>query len=255
VVQKMDIYPMQYSKALLNTAPESERTLYLMAGQLANDLNILSKLLMYSTNEVKGGTELFVRVNTAVAMLQVKQLAGRLNEGWILIQTQFNPLFKIYEASLSSEALEKLREIKKYFNSANLVYKIRNQAAFHSDPTLAKNGFAFIPDSEPLVDFLSTYRGHCLYYTSELVAVMGLIQLEPTASSWQNALDKIVSEVTNIPVVMTDFILGYMTAFAEKFIAPHIGDITANKFTIEDGPPADSITVPFFSAPPQDRFK
>jgi hypothetical protein len=59
----MDIYPIQIPKALLDTAPENERMLHLMSGQLANELNILTKLTMIAFNRVSGH-EILNRANT-----------------------------------------------------------------------------------------------------------------------------------------------------------------------------------------------
>ena len=84
----MDIYPIHFSKALLNKVPEDERTFHLMAGQLANDLNILSKLIIIFSNPVSGH-EILRRANTTSAILLIKLLAGRLNEGWELMCRHF----------------------------------------------------------------------------------------------------------------------------------------------------------------------
>jgi len=48
------VYPITDSKAQLDAVPEDERIFYLMAGQLTNDLNWLSNLLMFSINPVDG---------------------------------------------------------------------------------------------------------------------------------------------------------------------------------------------------------
>jgi hypothetical protein len=236
----------------LDAAPEDERILHLMFGQLANDLNILTKILMYATNEFEDRTELSARANNAISILLIKQLAGRLNEGWNLIKKQFNPLYKKYEAELSDDSKQKLQELKNYFDRTNVVNKIRNQSAFHSDPLLAKEAYKLIPDNEVMVDFLSAYKGHSLYFSSELVSILGLIQLNPDAKTWQDAIDKIAKEVTGLTIVMTDFILGFMTVFAEKYISPHIGDIRDHKFSIDEGPSADTVSIPFFSSRPKD---
>lgn len=132
----MELYPVRYPKALLDAAPEDERTFHLMVGQLANDLNIMTKLLIYSMNPVSD--ELSTQASTAITMLMIKQLAGRLYEGWKTIKSQFSPLHKKYETGMSAEAKQCLDELKKYFGPNNLVNKIRNKSGFHSDPNLAK---------------------------------------------------------------------------------------------------------------------
>jgi hypothetical protein len=110
----MDIYPVQIPKVLLDAAPENERILHLMAGQLANELNILTKLTMIAFNPV-AGHEILTHANRATGMLMLKLSAGKLNEGWQFISQQFAPLYKKYEATLSDTAKQRLDELKKYF--------------------------------------------------------------------------------------------------------------------------------------------
>lgn len=244
----MELYPVQFSKALLDAVPEDERTFHLMAGQLANDLNILTKLLTFAMNPI-GGHEVLNRANTSIAMLMIKQLAGRLNEGWVMIRDQFSPLHKKYENDLSDTAKQSRDRLNKYFGRTNLVNLLRKKAGFHLDPELAKKGYECFPEGEIFVDFLSEYRGHCFYYSSEIVAVMGMTQLVPDVK-WQEAIDQIARETTSVTNWMTDFILGFMQAFMVKYVVHAIGDITVDKITIENGPPIDTVIIPFFPDPP-----
>ena len=245
----MELHPVQFTKALLDGVPEDERTLYLMAGQLANDLNILAKLLIYAMNPV-GGDAVLNHANTAIAMFMIKQLAGRLYEGWIMMRDHFSPLYKEkYRNDLSDKAKEGRQHLRRYFGPKNLINQIRNQSAFHSDPELAKKGYECFPQDGVFVDYLSEHRGHCFYYSSEIVAVMGLTQLVPGVT-WQEAIRKIANEITDVTNWMSDFILGFMTAFMEKYVVRTIDNIAAGKITIESGPPIDTIIIPFFAAPP-----
>lgn len=59
----------------MDAVPEDEHTFYLMAGQLANDLNWLSNLLMFSINPVDGPA-VRARVNRSSSMFLMRLLAG-----------------------------------------------------------------------------------------------------------------------------------------------------------------------------------
>jgi hypothetical protein len=54
--------------------------LHLMSGQLANELNILTKLTMIAFNRVSGH-EILNRANTATGMLMLKLTAGKSTKG------------------------------------------------------------------------------------------------------------------------------------------------------------------------------
>jgi hypothetical protein len=162
----MDIYPIRFSKALLNKVPEDERTFHLMAGQLANDLNILSKLIIMLLNHASE-QELLRRANTTSAILLIKLLAGRLNEGWELMCRQFFPskqsdgkrqsdhvsIYDRYVVDFDDYAKAQLDNIQRYFGKKNIVRTIRNRASFHADPTVLKKGYAEFTDDEILLIF------------------------------------------------------------------------------------------------------
>ena len=46
-----DVYKATLTKADLDKIPFDERAFYLMAGQLANDINIFGKLTIFSSNK------------------------------------------------------------------------------------------------------------------------------------------------------------------------------------------------------------
>jgi hypothetical protein len=95
----IEIYEIPFSKAQLDATPEDERIFYLMAGQLANDLNFLTKLLMFAINPVDG-PPVRARVNTSLAMFQVRLLAGRLHEGWKMMKGKlFRDIHRKYDQS------------------------------------------------------------------------------------------------------------------------------------------------------------
>jgi hypothetical protein len=62
-----------------------------------------------------------------------------------------------------------------------------------------------------------------------------------------------VCEIIEVAEWFGDVILAFMTAFTMKYIAPTLGDDEADKITINDGPPIDSVTIPFFCRPRADK--
>jgi hypothetical protein len=244
----MELHPVTFSKALLDSIPEDERTFHVMAGQLANDLNILTKLMHMAMNPV-AGHEVLTRANTTVAMLVIKLLAGRLNEGWELISRQFSPLYKRYESDLSDDAKQRLTKLKKYFGHKNLINTIRKQLAFHQDDKAVKRGYDALTNEEIFVDYYSPFRGHCLYYSSEIIAFLAMTKLVNPADpdDWKAAIGQIVDETIRISTWIGDFILEFMRVFMVRYVAKSIDTIEG--ITIDDGPPLDAVIIPFFCAP------
>ena len=182
-------------------------------------------------------------------MFMIKSLAGRLNEGWKLIE-KHSSLYKKYEADLSVEAKEQLALLKKYFGNTNLVNTLRKKVSFHSDLETIKKGYESFSKEAIFIDCLSEYRGHCLYNSSELIGIMGMTSLVD-GKDWASAIDKIAKEVVEVAGWMGEFILDFMKAFMTKYVSHTIQDIEKDKITIKNNPPMDSVIIPFFCSPPK----
>jgi hypothetical protein len=247
----IEIYEIPFSKAQLDTAPEDERIFYLMAGQLANDLNFLTKLLMFAINPVDG-PPVRARVNTSLAMFQVRLLAGRLHEGWKMMKGKpFRDIHRKYETELTAETRNNLAALRTYFGrNTNLIERIRNKIGFHSDVKLFTEGYKAFPPDESFVDYLAAARGHCLYSSSEIINVFAMTKLVPNVD-WRRALDQIAGETTSIAYQVTDVILDFMKIFMTRYIERALGDLEEGKVVVENAPYADEVIIPFFCNPPR----
>jgi hypothetical protein len=82
------VFRISLTKAHLDQIPHDERVFYLMAGQLSNDINILTKLLWFAFNQHMK-TEGVVK-EASLSQTVVKLLAGKLYEGHSLIRSLFS---------------------------------------------------------------------------------------------------------------------------------------------------------------------
>ena len=87
----VDIYQLRYTQADIMAAPEAERMFYLLATGLANDLLVLIRqyiiaVRQWEEDKVKRDG------SSAVAMLNLRLLAGRFHEGWKLIEERWKGL-------------------------------------------------------------------------------------------------------------------------------------------------------------------
>jgi hypothetical protein len=75
------LFRISLTKAHLDKIPHDERVFYLMAGQLSNDLNILSKLVWFAFNQHMATDGVVKEAALSQTLLLTKLLAGKLYEG------------------------------------------------------------------------------------------------------------------------------------------------------------------------------
>jgi hypothetical protein len=138
-----------------------------------------------------------------------------------------------------------LEELKKYFGKENIINKMRNKIAFHADMDTAREGYRAFSHDDMFIDYHSPFRGNCLYYSAEKIEGTAMLQLADSADP-QKAVNQIVDEINLISKLFGDFILDFMNVFLVRYVA-HTIDIA--QVTIADGPPLDTVTIPFFCTP------
>jgi hypothetical protein len=246
----IEIYPITFSKAQLDAVPEDERIFYLMAGQLANDLNWLTKLMMFSINPVDG-PPMRADVNRSLTMFLMRLLAGRLHEGWRMIRGKpFWDIYRRYEKELVIETEQNLRALKAYFGKAGCtVEKMRNKMGFHSDVELFKEGYKAFPPDEIFTDYCAEAQGHDYYSAADMVNIFAMTILLPKVD-WRTAYRQMVDEILTVCKQLTDVIRDMMDVFRARYIGATLGNLEKDKVVIENAPNADEVTIPFFSNPP-----
>lgn len=111
-----EVYPLRFTRAHFDRVPEQEALVYLMLGQLANDINILQKLLIFAIDAFGEGSEPERHAAVAQAMLTERMLAGRLYEARQFVQTaDCSRTMKSYEADLTEE----WRDARKKLNTSS----------------------------------------------------------------------------------------------------------------------------------------
>ena len=245
---KLDMWSLTLSKRDLEAAPEDERLFHLMAGQLANELNILTKTILIAHNGVVGH-EVQMRAHLAQTLYFVRVLAARLHQGWELIQKAYHPLHPHYNAGLTDKGRDALKAIKKHFGQTNIVSVVRNKMAAHADPETFRKAFAALPVDADLVDYFGEDRGHCLYFSAEFLTLVAMIELTG-APDWQTALDKALNETIALAGTMGDFVLEAMAVFVNR----NLRHLSFEPFQVEAGPPIDKAQLPFFAARPTDGW-
>jgi hypothetical protein len=88
---------IRLTKGQLDKIPRNERVFYFMAGQLANEINILTKLVWFGMNQERAAAK-GVPQEAALSqtLLLIKILAGKLYEGHALTGKAFSAT-KLYQ--------------------------------------------------------------------------------------------------------------------------------------------------------------
>jgi hypothetical protein len=130
----MKIYTLRFPKQALMEMPNAEREFFLLAGHFFNELMILGKLMIMVQDIPR--QKIPSRVGTVQALFVNKLLAGKLYEGWNLIQRRYykRSLSKKYDQLLDEKGRQAIYKLKSYFS--NQIVFIRYGDRSHSTTIL-----------------------------------------------------------------------------------------------------------------------
>jgi hypothetical protein len=244
------------TKAQLDQIPADERLFYFMAGQLHNDINILTKLLTAAINEVKLVGKEPPKRSAAIAqvLLLLKLTAGRLYEGHKMISETFSAkgFLKKYKAEMSSDTFVSLDTLNKYFGGKSAIQRIRTKFAFHLDAESIAATYANAPPEFTSVEYLSErYAGHNLFHTSETLSLIALVG--DGLENWQDTIDQIVGDITVTCGTVRTFLMGFIGIVFDKHLGLTMEHLEAASITITDDPSIDDVRLPFFCLPPRSK--
>jgi hypothetical protein len=249
------VFRISLTKADLDKIPHDERVFYLMAGQLSNDINILTKLLWFAFNQHMKTEEVVKEASLSQTLLVVKLLAGKLYEGHSLIRSLFSAkkLYQKYKDHLNDAGRDSLQKINKYFaNANNIIKRIRNEFAFHFDVRELDGIYDQLPSNGELPEYWGTeYAGYNLFYGSEIITVIAMMKV--TGESDQTkALQKIFAETTGVSVWFGQFVQNYSSLLLGIFLAMTQEDVErAPRIAFTNEPEIDQVPLPFFCLPPK----
>ena len=128
----LKIVRVPLSKDLLRAMPEEERALLFLLGYAANQVTMVSKLMIFATNKTAPDA-VEQLVTGAQTQMLVRMTIGIISETWEMLRSHFlsRPLAKEYVPRLSPAGQEVLDELKKHFGGSNLLSRLRNSFSFH----------------------------------------------------------------------------------------------------------------------------
>ena len=239
----MKLLKMNIPKSKLETIPEIEQVFFIQLMQFLNELNILQKCVIVSSNELGSLTTIEKRGQISQAHFFIRTLVGKLYEAWEMINKNFinTQLYEEYENHLSQKGKESLSELIERFNDKNnIISLIRNKFAFHYDKEKIKKEIDKMPQEELLEMYISEHRGNCLYSLSDIIVNWAILNSIDSSNS-QQAMEILIGEIAiKVSGWFQEFGGDCVRIIVEKL------ELDYTEVEIPEPPLLDDIKLPYF---------
>jgi hypothetical protein len=244
-------------RAAFDALPENERVFLVLAGQLANELNALTQLGLWSrigtdpvpwTTDTPDQVARFARFSQAFYLLRLVIL--RLWKGWQTLRVAFfcSGVFRTYEPLLHSTASDALATLTKIFGGSTPLITVRNEFSGHSDPGAIRAVLSELAADDQLDVFIAAYStySNCFSPLSERVTEAALLRRLPGFETPQAAVAELLDQTNKATQAFQAFLWGCITIALER----HRGRWRGEEMILTDVPKLLDIQVPFFSLDP-----
>jgi len=179
----IDVLKIRVSKAQLQAMPLNERALFILLGYAANQLNLFSKLVLFSTNKTPDN-EVERTLSGAQTQMLLRMVVGVLHEAWAKIVTNRflkSPLAKDYLPRLDQGGRDALDALNTLFGGSNLLSTIRNDYAFHHPYDADIEAACELAASDVVSDgewnwYFSKSNFNSFYFMSEFIILHGILK-------------------------------------------------------------------------------
>lgn len=239
----MKLLKVEIPKSILDTIPEKEVVFFVQCGSMLNDISMLQKLSIFSMNFDKPtDTERTAQILQTMGLLRLQ--AGKLKEGWELLQNHFfkAKVCRQYDPLFDEKEQKALKSLKTYFGKTNIIFQIRNEFAFHypSKDTVME-ALKAVPDSAVFEVFLSEHFGNCVFSMSNALVTSSILRLTKCSDD-QKAMNKWVREIPQVSRCFGEFLDGCLRVFAQR----HSAGFKSSEVEIPEPPDVNEVTLPYF---------
>jgi len=247
-----ELHYIMIEKSALEALPKQELSILLGGGKLLNEINIGTKYLTFCINAVDAAEDgLANAVALTVTSFFLRVLAGHVFEAYKYFRKviRVNELRKSKSNLLDAAFFADVETVQKYFGQTNIVSQMRNKFSFHTDADLLRKSFEGVPAGYTYDVLLGKeYQGHSIFYGSEMIIVDGIQHLKP-AQDWKAAIDLAFVDTIHIANIVSRVFQRIIGFIMTEHLKITMND--AETVTVTDGPPIDTVRVPFFCQPPQ----
>lgn len=211
-MEAVRIQKVKLPLAVLRSLPKERASAFLRVGLFINELNWLVRLLLIA-RVPNDADEAERRATLSLALLTIKLLAGKIHEGWVKLQSEFNTLV---DKSLTEEGKSAVEELGKRLTKGSMIHKIRNGFAFHYSAQLSIDDLEALPlGEEEMVAYMSQNHGHNLIFVSELAAINRLATITEEANPGK-AFGLVMQEVVEVAALYSDYVVAVLMALLGK---------------------------------------
>jgi hypothetical protein len=128
----MELTKIQIPKDRFRRIPKDEQVLFVLLGHLANELNVLGKLMGWCHNAPRA-SQAEADAHLMQTVFLAKLLAGKLNEGWETFRRGFfgAGLSKEYHPLIEKPQRSDLDQLKRYFDRRDNAVRLVRNLTFH----------------------------------------------------------------------------------------------------------------------------
>ena len=240
----MELLKVDIPMSKLSSISENERVFFVQIGSILNDLSMLQKLTVFSTN--KKTTNRVVRAAQNLQTLSLIRIqSGKLHEGWNVLQENFvkKEFSRKYFTKLNPSEKRSYNKAKTYFEDRNnLISWIRNNFAFHyfTKPRIIKKLFDKVSDSEIFEMFMSEFYGNCVFSMSETL-INFEIRKYTGITDTNKAMGKLLRDVQQITKWFGHFLGRFLLVFAEEYLG-----LQSTKVEIPEPSNINKVMLPYF---------
>jgi len=245
----IEVFRVPVSKKALQAVPADERNLLLLASHAINQISVLRKILIFSTN-YESASELENTLSAGQSQTILRMLFGALAEAWEMVRRPINQklIGKDYADEIEAEGLKAYEKLKTHFGNSNLLHKLRNTIAYHH-PNAHELEAAFndLAEDEDWAWYPSDTINNSFYLASDMVISAGVRRATGEAD-YAKAFGKVMAEVVSVSNEMADFFLFLMRAIVARHLGPTLLSPARGTGTqIADAPNLYKIAIPFFT--------
>ncbi len=254
----MKLFVTSLSKKQLQEAPPPARLLFVQLGHLSNELSILQKWLYFCTpSPTSKLREAQSRARNAQALFATKLTAGKLLEAWEMTKKMYfgSKLAKEYDTLLSEKGQAALAQLKSYFSKGSLIYKIRNEFAFHYSIEQLTEVIDDLDDSDELEIYLSESVGNSFHFLSDFIVNMAMFKTildDDEDKALENLFDKGPEKLFREVLDVAGYFLDFLGALTVVIASQHFGsDWKLEEEELPNTPAMDEVELPYFVERPK----
>jgi hypothetical protein len=237
-------------KEKLQALEPSERSLLFLLGYAHNQISMLWKFVVFSTNE-DSAHDVERRIAAAQTQMLVRHTLGVLQETWKLIDKRFlsSPLGRTYVPLLDAKGSTALDKLKNQMRGSDLLRTLRNDFAFHyPEQEDVELGYQAAMASGDFTDewnwFLSDAVLNSFFFASDVVIAHGMMNAAGS-NDLNNAHEKIMIELAAVQEPLSEFILAYVGAVWKKHFGTSMDIVEMPN--IETAPNFEDVRLPFYT--------